>query len=260
MPTLYKKVCQECGKTYEVEKHRTETSKFCSMLCLNKVNGRNNTKHPPKICVTCGKEFRNRGSAISCSPECASQPKGKRIVKYCIGCNKKLEFQPSRAFKNFCSKECHAKYRIGEKRKQRIVKVCLICKKEFKVLPSRKDKKYCKKCDGRHYEQAYTHKRIRGENHSWYTIGTTEKTYGRNWKEQAQKARKRDKHTCQVCGCKRTKDGRRLSVHHIIPRRAFNTLEELETKGNVLTNLITLCQSCHAKVESNVIAIQSRLY
>jgi len=227
------------------------------MLCLNKNNAKKNTKHPRKICVTCGKEF--YGSRISCSPECTPHPKGKRIIKYCKGCNKKLELQPSRAFKNFCSKECHASWRIGEKRKQRIVKICLICKKEFKVLPSREDKKYCKRCDGRHYEQAYTHKRIRGENHSWYTVGTTEKEYGRNWKEQAQKARKRDRHTCQVCGCKRTKDGRKLSVHHITPRRNFKTLEELEEKGNALINLITLCQSCHAKVESNVIAIQSRL-
>jgi 5-methylcytosine-specific restriction endonuclease McrA len=257
MPALYKKTCEECCKVYEVQKHRLKISRFCSMLCLNKNNAKKNTKHPRKICVTCGKEF--YGSRISCSPECTPHPKGKRIIKYCKGCNKKLELQPSRAFKNFCSKECHASWRIGEKRKQRIVKICLICKKEFKVLPSREDKKYCKRCDGRHYEQAYTHKRIRGENHSWYTVGTTEKEYGRNWKEQAQKARKRDRHTCQVCGCKRTKDGRKLSVHHITPRRNFKTLEELEEKGNALINLITLCQSCHAKVESNVIAIQSRL-
>lgn len=259
MPTLYKIVCEECCKVYEVEKYRLETSRFCSRLCHNKSNARSNTKYPPRICVTCGKEFRNRGNhTISCSPECTPYPKGKRIIKYCMGCNKKLEFQPSRAFKNFCSKECHATYRIGEKRKPRATKICLICKEEFKTLPSREHKKYCKKCDGRHYEKAYT--RVKGENHSWYTIGTIEKKYGRNWKEQAQKARRRDKHTCQVCKCKRTKDGRKLSVHHITPRRNFETLEELETKGNALINLITLCQSCHAKVESNVIAIQSRLY
>jgi hypothetical protein len=57
-----------------------------------------------------------------------------------------------------------------------------------------------------------------------------------DWQKLAQEIRKRDNFICQLCGKKGATD-----VHHIIPRRI--------KIDNSPDNLITLCRSCHAKIE-----------
>lgn len=165
MPTLYKKVCQKCGKTYEVEKHRIETSKFCSRLCHNRTNAKKNTKHPPKICVTCGKKF--WGERISCSPECTPYPKGKRITRFCKHCNKKMSLQPSRKNRQFCSRKCKWNY---QSKNGTIELVCEICKKEyttakfFAEATNGRKSRYCsKECQAR----AFSIKRMGEDNPLW---------------------------------------------------------------------------------------------
>ena len=54
--------------------------------------------------------------------------------------------------------------------------------------------------------------------------------------------RKRDNFVCQYCGVEEKLLRRKLSVHHIIPFRI--------TKDNSFSNLISLCSSCHSKVEN----------
>ena len=58
----------------------------------------------------------------------------------------------------------------------------------------------------------------------------------RDWMRLAQNVRKRDKFICQYCVGKHS-----IVVHHIIPRRV--------NLDNSMDNLITLCPSCHPKVE-----------
>ena len=60
----------------------------------------------------------------------------------------------------------------------------------------------------------------------------------RDWKKSSAKIFKRDGYQCQLCG----KKSRRLHAHHIIPWRV-----EYNDK---MSNLITLCDKCHPKVES----------
>lgn len=86
---------------------------------------------------------------------------------------------------------------------------------------------------------------LRGENNpNWK--GEKAKTFrGKNWKSQRGKALKRDDWTCQVCGITEEKSGRELDVHHKIPLLEFDNYE----KANKLENLITLCRSCHIKIE-----------
>lgn len=59
---------------------------------------------------------------------------------------------------------------------------------------------------------------------------------GDDWKDKKKKALIRDKYTCRICG--KTS----LSVHHLIPFR--------ERKINVINELITVCSSCHKKIEN----------
>jgi hypothetical protein len=85
--------------------------------------------------------------------------------------------------------------------------------------------------------------KLKGENHPNYKGGIStrkfEEAFGlepEEWKELAQKIRIRDSFTCQYCGKKGATD-----VHHIIPRRV--------KIDNSPENLITLCRSCHTKIE-----------
>lgn len=70
--------------------------------------------------------------------------------------------------------------------------------------------------------------------------------YGPGWGKTRERVRERDKYTCQVCGALETT--RQHDVHHKTPFRAFPSFVE----ANRLENLITLCHTCHRKVEQNV--------
>lgn len=70
--------------------------------------------------------------------------------------------------------------------------------------------------------------------------------YGPNWIVQRNRARERDHFTCQVCGA--VENGRSHHVHHKTPFRTFTSY----LIANELDNLITLCPSCHKRVEQAV--------
>ncbi|MCX8062054.1 MAG: DEAD/DEAH box helicase [Anaerolineales bacterium] len=76
--------------------------------------------------------------------------------------------------------------------------------------------------------------------------------YGSDWENQKRLARQRDQYLCQLCGV--PEKDRAHHVHHKIPFRNFID----PTEANRLENLITLCPSCHHKVEESV-RIQSGL-
>ncbi len=70
--------------------------------------------------------------------------------------------------------------------------------------------------------------------------------YGSNWEEQKRLARQRDQYRCQLCGV--LEKDKAHHVHHKTPFRSF--LDPFE--ANRLENLITLCPSCHRKLEETV--------
>jgi DEAD/DEAH box helicase domain-containing protein len=70
--------------------------------------------------------------------------------------------------------------------------------------------------------------------------------YGQNWETLRSLVRSRDGYRCQVCGA--PEGPRSHDVHHKVPFRAFTTPEQ----ANQLHNLITLCPTCHRKVEASI--------
>jgi DEAD/DEAH box helicase domain-containing protein len=70
--------------------------------------------------------------------------------------------------------------------------------------------------------------------------------YGRQWPRLAAQVRARDGYRCQVCGVAEIE--RAHDVHHKTPFRMFASAEE----ANRLENLMTLCPTCHRKVETAV--------
>ncbi len=89
-------------------------------------------------------------------------------------------------------------------------------------------------------EETVTHLRAAG---AW---SNDPNDYGPGWGKIRERVRARDGYKCQVCGL--PESGRQHDVHHKVPFRAFASREE----ANRLENLITLCPSCHRKVEENV--------
>ncbi len=68
--------------------------------------------------------------------------------------------------------------------------------------------------------------------------------YGQTWIPQRQKALHRDHYSCQLCGMQNR--DRLLHVHHKVPFKSFSSAIE----ANALENLVTLCSSCHRRVET----------
>ena len=69
---------------------------------------------------------------------------------------------------------------------------------------------------------------------------------GGNWKTQAHLARERDGFCCKACGVTEDTLGRQMDVHHKVPFRLFDSPIE----ANQLSNLVSLCPSCHKKTET----------
>lgn len=78
---------------------------------------------------------------------------------------------------------------------------------------------------------------------------------GPNWQRKRRKALDRDSYSCQRCGMTdeehRKKYGRSIEVHHISRRESFrdDSGNINWEKANQLSNLISLCKQCHAKLE-----------
>lgn len=74
--------------------------------------------------------------------------------------------------------------------------------------------------------------------------------YGPNWQAQRQKALARDGYACQMCGV--TQAEQPLHVHHARPFRDFGYVpgqNENYLDANRVSNLITLCPTCHRRAE-----------
>lgn len=87
----------------------------------------------------------------------------------------------------------------------------------------------------------------------WYTWEGSPTSYrGPTWRNQREAALERDGHQCRVCGTAENPSERGLSVHHIIPFRDFGV--ENHEEANQLENLMTVCDSCHNKIEERGVA------
>jgi hypothetical protein len=75
--------------------------------------------------------------------------------------------------------------------------------------------------------------------------------YGSEWDQIREQVLQRDFYECVQCGISKeghiSRYGMGLNVHHIKPFREFDEKGE----ANQLQNLVTLCASCHAKLESD---------
>lgn len=89
------------------------------------------------------------------------------------------------------------------------------------------------------------------ENPSWN--GGIDNFYGSSWQQNLKEdIRKRDGYVCRICGMENKNHREKfiggLNIHHISPKKYWNVESEHE-QMNHPRNLISLCFSCHRKVE-----------
>lgn len=245
-------VCQQCGK--EFGSRNAYRAKYCSRECFG-LSLRNPDRR--KKCKVCGKEFYQESiTSKYCSKECRlkagwnKKDPSKWSKFICDWCGKEFEEYAYRQ-PRFCSRQCVAEFAAkqpkpnSQKPEIHIQLTCEICGKLYQTTTHQvreRGSRFCsRKCMG--IAKSNT---MRGEGNPNWNGGTLDPdAYGPNWGRQSRKAKKRDKHTCQVCGYKSGGD-RILDVHHIKPIKEFNGNWKL---ANQLYNLISLCRPCHRKVE-----------
>ena len=224
-------------------------------------------------CDNCGDEFeRNPGNVNEdtnsfCSRDCYydhGRPdmsgenhydyKGGDVELTCEVCGDTYKVAPYREDSSrFCSRECKDKNLetvTGEEHNNwkgdARTTTCKECGETFRYHGSEEPTFCSQEC----YSEELT-ERMQGEgNHVWR--GGWEHYYGANWDEQREAALMRDDHTCQLCGVEASELDASLHVHHEQRlgwfREEYDAPEWWE-KGNKLDNLVSVCSSCHKKLE-----------
>ena len=209
--------CEHCGETYYVRPSKRDRSRFCCEACA--IEARKN--RVTLACTHCGDDYEVKASNAEgsrfCSRECKDTHKriseewGVRVE--CANCGAELKRSPAKAGAHehhFCDTECMGEWRARE-------------------LGA----------------DAFPEGAFSGSEHPNWKGGTSP-DYGDGWYRKRRLVRERDE-VCLVCGA----DGSdvRLHVHHIVPRRAFDDVDD----ANALCNLVLLCSRCHKRVENETI-------
>ena len=203
-------------------------------------------KQTIKQCQNCNEEYSIRGDRSSqskyCSKKCKQIASRTQIVSTCANCNKSFAHRMSRA-RIFCGRDCQYDYKHIT---SRITLICAACNKEFRVFRFESKKRtYCSmKC---WYSNSNGERS--GEHHPGWKGGHSEDyRYGPDWPKISYRVRKRDGWICQICSKYSKARGKYAhQVHHIVPLRKFNG--DIDA-AHSLENLITLCTSCHRRVET----------
>lgn len=200
------------------------------------------------------KEFDIHPSTVNTWRKRLDIPQHECYSEYkCYICNESFQRLDSKAKNNnkqFCSRECVNEWKsqlTGEDAfawKDKSPVSCEWCGKEFFVKPFKEknqDNFFCdiENCFSRWWMENYS-----GKNAPTWRGGYKD-YYGESWNEQRMNALNRDDFKCKKCSVEQKDLDEELSVHHIEPFRNFDESSE----ANKLENLVSLCRSCHMKVE-----------
>lgn len=256
-----------------------KTPRYCGQKCM----GIGKTTKVDVPCFTCKKVLKLRPSEIAehnfCSHKCRGEwQKGQTgslsphykgpIAVQCSFCGKTLERIPAkikRAKYHFCDTSCHGNWRktqtgsLSPRYDDGKIEIkCSYCNKEITKYRCRVVKHKFHFCDKKCSSE--WRKTLTGESSNRYKGGYTG-YYGPDWLKQSRAARKRDSYCCQACGKPQKINKRALDVHHVIPFRNFGYIpkqNENHVAANSIDNLVSLCQSCHGKLESGKLSLLPR--
>lgn len=196
-----------------------------------------------KICPVCGDSFSVRYRRTTfCSRTCSNKSRRNTEQGQCKSCGKFFALYKNGTSKgkrkSYCSDEC----RLAKA--PRVSLVCHECGRDYSLLASYLKIRSSRFCSKECRDTNNSHEKMGYKNHNYR--GGTIQYRGQNWGKQSRLARKRDGYKCQICNKKIGRKRHDHGVHHIKPYREFNG--DWQT-ANQLSNLVTLCSSCHTRVE-----------
>ena len=160
--------------------------------------------------------------------------KEKRVKTSCNYCNHTISYTLYRfnlAKLHFCNKKCKGKYMEGN------YKGFYSLKRNKKISKALKGKKFTKEHKEKISEKSKERLKDPTKNNNWRG-GLSFELYGKDFNIHLKnKIRIRDNYTCQICKINQNKLNYKLHVHHI----------DSDKLNNNLSNLISLCRSCHIK-------------
>lgn len=251
------KICPVCGVVFIDNKHPEK------ITCSYKCSGIARRSLKDSICEQCGKTFNAGGSPRFCSRECYDnfRTESRPICEHCGKRVPRNGTPAARRKRCFCSQECKV---LHLKPKPRPCVNCgaIIVPIKFmaatgKFIAHNAGKTCSAKCQNEWIRnnperKAKISAAFTGNLHPNWQGGKSAfnntSNRGTGWSTVSEKARKRDKYTCQLCGMTQEENGRKLDVHHIVPYHVINH----HSKANKMSNLISLCQSCHTKEEHKI--------
>ena len=211
-------------------------------------------------CPTCGREFETeRGLKIHHSKAHNESISGVELT--CAHCGDTYRKPPSEAERSrFCSRDCLAAHRSEELSEpfggesNRVELTCEWCGTSYSRAASNAEgSRFCsKECQSAAQSVEFSSEDwhlqgVRGADHPSYE--GSDEYRGTNWPEQREAALERDDRQCVNCGLSMEehieRHGCELHVHHIDPIGNYDVVED----ANTLDNLLTVCRSCHSKVE-----------
>jgi 5-methylcytosine-specific restriction endonuclease McrA len=169
-----------------------------------------------------------------------------RPTKPCEWCGDDFEYKKSHEDqRKFCSVECKGEFQSSEWSEKHhprwdggnVEVECEWCGGVYSVAPHREDStRFCSRsCFGSWKSESWS-----GEGSPLWDGGYNK--YIGNWNRNRERALERDGHRCQVCSNEED-----LHVHHITPVVEF---DGDDPEMHAVDNLVTLCSTCHPKVES----------
>lgn len=249
--------CATCGSPiYRAPSHIARASRhYCTPDCQIK----SQTQKVEGVCEGCGSSFmappsqanRRRFCSQACKWDWQASIKGKLhpqfagVERTCPQCGQSFhttKFTVAKGKGRFCQLDCYRAYKANPPEER----ICEQCEQPFVRAVSQ-----MKGSRGRFCSMECSATWYSGPNSPAWKGGRSSYR-GPNWKHQRKEARQRDNHQCQRCGTVRAEGMRNFSVHHIRPFRTFGYVRgenDNYLQANDLSNLITLCPSCHGKEE-----------
>lgn len=202
--------CAQCGGRFRrVSRDRILAKKYCSQSCQRdalRSRAKDRAERKPRSCPGCGSRF---------------------VARQFTG----------RQWQKFCTPACHRAE--AAKNQFRLIR-CAECDREVVKLTAqakRATTHYCSvDCRTKHF-RAEHHPMHRPESF----LDSKRRGGVSRWKAIAAQTRNRDGHTCRRCRRRHLPTERQFPVDHVIPWRCF----EDKDQANDLSNLVTLCHSCH---------------
>lgn len=124
--TKVTKICEYCGKEYEIGNCFKDIQRFCSRKCYDKWNKEKSIYRIEKTCVYCGEKFTSSyPEQILCSNKCKGLFQRNRQKCICEFCGKEFERIASEVDKNthhYCSNLCRMQARNWNEKELNILR------------------------------------------------------------------------------------------------------------------------------------------